>query len=417
MQLNGAASCVNRLSSALWLSGDPIRGEGGGQGLAVVSGGEGPLLCQPGPQGAGSARHTLPYSHLQAPGLEWGGLTFFPAQDRPGLSIVWVARTVALVAVTMTWSCHSAGLSRERGGSRHGTEALGRWPASPGAPWALPDAVSLPAEVTAAPSPPHPLGKQPAASLVMCVAGLGAQLLGQGLLPGQLAGQLCSPENEGPGNGCLQDDKLTVSHWVTAEYTEPITMLARRRRLPARTRRGSPAALRFPLPRPEAAPCGERPGPAPPDSTDARPRRHRTCRHPSTRRHPPTLRAPLKMPRGSVLLLASLLLAAALSATLGLGSPVKEKRGWTLNSAGYLLGPHAIDNHRSFHDKHGLAGKRELEPEDEARPGSFDRPLADNSVVRTIIEFLTFLHLKDAGVLEHLPGLPTAESAGDAERS
>uniref|UniRef100_A0AAA9T5J8 Galanin peptides n=1 Tax=Bos taurus TaxID=9913 RepID=A0AAA9T5J8_BOVIN len=168
------------------------------------------------------------------------------------------------------------------------------------------------------------------------------------------------------------------------------------------------------------------------------------------------------MPRGSVLLLASLLLAAALSATLGLGSPVKEKRGWTLNSAGYLLGPHALDSHRSFQDKHGLAGKRELEPEDEARPGertlipgrtgqwgywppttpnpqpslswapqnlsaartrhpkperSFDRPLAENNVVRTIIEFLTFLHLKDAGALERLPSLPTAESAEDAERS
>lgn len=27
------------------------------------------------------------------------------------------------------------------------------------------------------------------------------------------------------------------------------------------------------------------------------------------------------------------------------------------------------------------------------------------------------LPLADAGVLEHLPGLPTAESAGDAERS
>uniref|UniRef100_A0AAA9TSS3 Galanin peptides n=1 Tax=Bos taurus TaxID=9913 RepID=A0AAA9TSS3_BOVIN len=96
---------------------------------------------------------------------------------------------------------------------------------------------------------------------------------------------------------------------------------------------------------------------------------------------------------------------------------VKEKRGWTLNSAGYLLGPHALDSHRSFQDKHGLAGKRELEPEDEARPGSFDRPLAENNVVRTIIEFLTFLHLKDAGALERLPSLPTAESAEDAERS
>ncbi|XP_040111192.1 galanin peptides [Oryx dammah] len=123
------------------------------------------------------------------------------------------------------------------------------------------------------------------------------------------------------------------------------------------------------------------------------------------------------MPRASVLLLASLLLTAALSATLGLGSPVKEKRGWTLNSAGYLLGPHAIDNHRSFHDKHSLAGKRELGPGDEVWPGSFDRPLAENNVVRTIIEFLTFLHLKDAGALDHLPGLPTAESAEDAEQS
>uniref|UniRef100_A0A8B9WXW1 Galanin domain-containing protein n=1 Tax=Bos mutus grunniens TaxID=30521 RepID=A0A8B9WXW1_BOSMU len=45
------------------------------------------------------------------------------------------------------------------------------------------------------------------------------------------------------------------------------------------------------------------------------------------------------------------------------------ERGWTLNSAGYLLGPHALDSHRSFQDKHGLAGKRELEPEGEARPG------------------------------------------------
>lgn len=26
--------------------------------------------------------------------------------------------------------------------------------------------------------------------------------------------------------GCLQDDKQTASHWVTAEFTEPITMLA-----------------------------------------------------------------------------------------------------------------------------------------------------------------------------------------------
>ncbi|NXP76473.1 GALA protein, partial [Ramphastos sulfuratus] len=47
----------------------------------------------------------------------------------------------------------------------------------------------------------------------------------------------------------------------------------------------------------------------------------------------------------------------------------KEKRGWTLNSAGYLLGPHAVDNHRSLNEKHGLAGKRELQPEEDLRAG------------------------------------------------
>ncbi|XP_006911360.1 galanin peptides, partial [Pteropus alecto] len=94
---------------------------------------------------------------------------------------------------------------------------------------------------------------------------------------------------------------------------------------------------------------------------------------------------------------------------------VKEKRGWTLNSAGYLLGPHAIDHHRSLHDKHGLAGKRELQPEDEAKPGSFDRPLPENDVARTVIEFLTFLQLKDAGALE--PLFPSAVSSEDAEQS
>ncbi|KAM5226158.1 galanin peptides [Hipposideros larvatus] len=124
------------------------------------------------------------------------------------------------------------------------------------------------------------------------------------------------------------------------------------------------------------------------------------------------------MPRGGALLLVSLLLAGTLPATLGLGSPVKEKRGWTLNSAGYLLGAHAVDNHRSFHEKPSAAGKRELPAEDEERSGSFNRPLLDQdekAVVRTIIEFLTFLHLKEAGVLG--PVLPSAISSEDTEQS
>lgn len=117
------------------------------------------------------------------------------------------------------------------------------------------------------------------------------------------------------------------------------------------------------------------------------------------------------MPRGGALLLASLLLAA----TLGLGSPVKEKRGWTLNSAGYLLGPHAVDNHRSFHDRHSLAGKRDLQPEDTDRAGGFDRPLPGDDRVSKMIDLLTLLHLREPGALE--PMLPAAVSSEDAEPS
>ncbi|XP_076971564.1 galanin peptides [Tamandua tetradactyla] len=117
------------------------------------------------------------------------------------------------------------------------------------------------------------------------------------------------------------------------------------------------------------------------------------------------------MPGGSALWLASLLLSTALADPRGLAARAKEKRGWTLNSAGYLLGPQAIDNHRSFHDKHGLAGKRELQPEEEVNAGSFDRPLPESNVVRTIIEFLTFLHLKEAGAQDSLPWEVSSEEA------
>ncbi|XP_003734369.1 galanin peptides [Callithrix jacchus] len=123
------------------------------------------------------------------------------------------------------------------------------------------------------------------------------------------------------------------------------------------------------------------------------------------------------MARGSALLLASLLLAVAFSASAGFWSPAKEKRGWTLNSAGYLLGPHAVGNHRSFSDKLGLTSKREMQPEDEVKPGSFDWSTAESNVVRTIVEFLSFLHLKEAGALDGLPDVRAAASLDDTERS
>nr|XP_009939377.1 PREDICTED: galanin peptides isoform X1 [Opisthocomus hoazin] len=130
---------------------------------------------------------------------------------------------------------------------------------------------------------------------------------------------------------------------------------------------------------------------------------------------------------GTSLLFLSLILCAALSETLGLVFSAKEKRGWTLNSAGYLLGPrrndqlllvkempiargteeapgaYAVDNHRSFNDKHGFTGKREIQPDKDIKAGNLGRPPADENIVRTVIEFLTYLHLKEVGALDKLP--------------
>ncbi|KAM5248446.1 galanin peptides [Ctenodactylus gundi] len=122
------------------------------------------------------------------------------------------------------------------------------------------------------------------------------------------------------------------------------------------------------------------------------------------------------MAKGGALLLVCLLLVTALSATFGLGPPAKEKRGWTLNSAGYLLGPHAIDNHRSFSNKHGLAGKRELQLDEDTKPGNLDRSPIENNIARTIIDFLTFLHLKEAGALDSRQGLSSAGPSEDMEQ-
>uniref|UniRef100_A0A8C0C237 Galanin peptides n=1 Tax=Buteo japonicus TaxID=224669 RepID=A0A8C0C237_9AVES len=134
------------------------------------------------------------------------------------------------------------------------------------------------------------------------------------------------------------------------------------------------------------------------------------------------------MQRCTSFLFLSLILCATLSETLGLVFSAREKRGWTLNSAGYLLGPRrtdqlllikaipiargekrlllcqltplifnlsdAVDNHRSFNDKHGFTGKREIQPDEDIKAGNLGRLLADENIVRTVIEFLAYLHLK-----------------------
>ncbi|XP_075043622.1 galanin peptides-like isoform X2 [Mixophyes fleayi] len=120
------------------------------------------------------------------------------------------------------------------------------------------------------------------------------------------------------------------------------------------------------------------------------------------------------MEKCTCLLLVSLILCATITQTFGLVLTGKDKRGWTLNSAGYLLGPHAIDNHRSFNDKHGLAGKRELQPEEDVKSGNFFRTLSDDNVLRTLIEFLTYLHLKESGALDNLTAPMSSEETNQS---
>uniref|UniRef100_A0A8C5R1V7 Galanin peptides n=1 Tax=Leptobrachium leishanense TaxID=445787 RepID=A0A8C5R1V7_9ANUR len=136
------------------------------------------------------------------------------------------------------------------------------------------------------------------------------------------------------------------------------------------------------------------------------------------------------------LLLVSVILCATISHTVGHVLSGKDKRGWTLNSAGYLLGPrhfdhlfliediaverepspgqYAVDNHRSFTDKHGIAGKRDLLSEDDTKSGNFLRTLADDNVVRTLIEFLTYLHLKESGALDSLTSPVSSEESNQS---
>ncbi|XP_051885489.1 galanin peptides isoform X2 [Pristis pectinata] len=115
------------------------------------------------------------------------------------------------------------------------------------------------------------------------------------------------------------------------------------------------------------------------------------------------------MPSCASLLCASLVLCVAVSHSFGLVLSAKEKRGWTLNSAGYLLGPHAMDNYQSLNEKQGLAGKRDLQIEDDIKPGNLLQTLTDETAARIAIEFLMYLHLKEIGALDDLPSLLPSE--------
>ncbi|KAI3370901.1 hypothetical protein L3Q82_007413 [Scortum barcoo] len=152
-----------------------------------------------------------------------------------------------------------------------------------------------------------------------------------------------------------------------------------------------------------------------------------------------------KMQRCFGIFCVSLIFCATLSETIGLVIAAKEKRGWTLNSAGYLLGPqsrvhlyfmadisagridhliqikdspsargrdelvtqYGIDGHRTLGDKPGLAGKRDMGQEEDFRTGALR--IADGDIIHTVIDFLSYLKLKEMGALDSLPSSVTSD--------
>uniref|UniRef100_A0A8C1ATV8 Galanin peptides n=2 Tax=Cyprinus carpio TaxID=7962 RepID=A0A8C1ATV8_CYPCA len=77
-----------------------------------------------------------------------------------------------------------------------------------------------------------------------------------------------------------------------------------------------------------------------------------------------------------------------------------------------LLGQYAIDSHRSLSDKHGVAGKREMPIEDDFKTAALR--IADEDIVHTIIDFLSYLKLKEIGALDSLPSSLTSEEISQA---
>ncbi|KAG7282117.1 hypothetical protein CRUP_008229, partial [Coryphaenoides rupestris] len=152
---------------------------------------------------------------------------------------------------------------------------------------------------------------------------------------------------------------------------------------PAAPRPRSTQTPEHPEPRSTQTPPAPRPAAPRPAATQTPapdPASSQTPQAPSSKRQ-----EALKMQRCFGLFCVSLVFCATLSETIGLVIAAKEKRGWTLNSAGYLLGPRALR-------------------------------IADEDIVHTIMEFLSYLKLKaEIGAFENLPSSLTSEEL-NAER-
>ncbi|XP_060794976.1 galanin peptides-like [Neoarius graeffei] len=87
-------------------------------------------------------------------------------------------------------------------------------------------------------------------------------------------------------------------------------------------------------------------------------------------------------------------LSSQLSRTHGMALGGLEKRGWTLNSAGYLLGPYA---HRTLTVRHGtIVGKRDsMDDSILLMHQPSYRTVTDESYLHALLEFFMDLGMKD----------------------
>ncbi|XP_025031754.1 galanin peptides-like [Python bivittatus] len=118
----------------------------------------------------------------------------------------------------------------------------------------------------------------------------------------------------------------------------------------------------------------------------------------------------------------SLLFCGLLGDCFGVALVPKDKRGWTLNSAGYLLGPPLLpfysplpkaDAHQTLPDKGGLAGKRDAVEDLYSLGQDSVAPIvqpSDYSILQTLMDFLSYLNLRDQRVIGRLP-LPVSEES------
>ncbi|XP_050981043.1 galanin peptides-like [Labeo rohita] len=92
---------------------------------------------------------------------------------------------------------------------------------------------------------------------------------------------------------------------------------------------------------------------------------------------------------------------AHLSRIHGMTVAYPEKKGWTLNSAGYLLGPYA---HRSLNVRHRATGKRDMWNENSGLPTSS----YNDSYLLSLLGHLAYLRLKEMGMTEDFSGSLTS---------